>query len=190
MLSLSDLLSQRPHIFVSGVDHSGTSLIVKLLKACGWRDRCDTANDKKHEEDIEFRAINDALLFRKTYLENPLKEMTLLWESVRKSDYPIVIKDPRFLFTLPLWGTLPNVFDQTFILVERNTQSVIESHKRREEPPLCRYPPLWNGSIEMYQEWARHIYNWWPGSKVLITDEMISSCVPIIDVKRLLKGHD
>jgi hypothetical protein len=109
-LSLPLLLWGWDVIFVVGLYKSGTSLCVKLCTIAGFRDPSRQTNSKErgygrwverystHECSV-LRRLNEDWMSQRDSLGmiSPAENYLLAWGA------PTVLKDPRFVFTLPNW---------------------------------------------------------------------------------------
>jgi hypothetical protein len=108
--ALNGWLSEMDAMFVVGLYKTGTSLGVKLCISAGFKDPSGETNPKERgfgcsveryvtHECSMLRRLNESWLRRRDIMGmvSSAERYLLAWGS------PVVLKDPRFVFTLPAW---------------------------------------------------------------------------------------
>jgi len=110
VVALNGWLSEMDAMFIVGLYKTGTSLCVRLCASAGFKDPSRETNPKErgfgcsvgryvtHECSI-LRRLNESWLRRKDIMGmvTSAEHYLLAWGR------PVVLKDPRFVFTLPAW---------------------------------------------------------------------------------------
>jgi hypothetical protein len=143
-------------VIVSGMHHSGTSVVSGLLASSGWHPGNslvprDERLGKDFWEDSEFVSLNQSWLsihpkddetpndwgiHGDSFVEAPVSEssISLARDFVNKRSRISshwIAKDPRSALTLSIWASVPSL---KFLLVYRNPWDVVESLMRFGEP--------------------------------------------------------
>ena len=158
----------KPNIVVLGVGHSGTSILVKLLFALGW---------KRHDADVEFgesvaiREINERFNEHGEFVFDQAQR-------VCTRSGPWAIKDPRFIATLPKWISAFVQLDEPPFLfwVQRDPEQVAASYIRRGEMPEGT-AAKW---IAERTRMARWQFKRWPWSKATIAYEDLMTAASLL----------
>lgn len=118
------------NIIVYGVGHSGTSILTKMLVELGFS--VGKNMDEYHFEDIDARNINEAILSKE--MDNDTAKIKIKEFLV---NYPqlFVLKDPRFIWTLPIWEEVIQELNiPVFLLsIEKEASKILKSHQKRNE---------------------------------------------------------
>lgn len=145
------------NIMVLGVGHSGTRFLVQLCSHLGW----NVGKTDEHWELPEVVRINSNRLAFDTIAAKEL---------INSLDPPWIIKDPRFIYTLPHWLDILNS-QPILIHIERNADEILRSHKRR------RHKNITKTQILGEQKRALALYNSYDGPKWSVTFEQIISAI-------------
>lgn len=138
-------------ICIAGMHRSGTSMVARLLQACGLflgpekELGFDTNNGEPHFENVQFVALNDEILRRLGGSWNNPPEFPAGWEQMpevetltrqaKKLIKRLGVqnywgwKDPRNSLTLPFWRRL--IPDLRLVVCLRNPWEVAQSLRRR-----------------------------------------------------------
>ena len=166
---------------VYGVGHSGTTILTKMLVELGWNiAACDF-----NFEPIDIRAINMALYGDISVLPN------LMEDNLNKLVRPYVIKDPRFIFTIPTWldafKTQPD--PPLLIWIKRQYQDVYNSYLKRQETDNGDNGliPTKGGakSVEQLYAQAKIGYDLWPWHKITIEYAKLQNAVLLFNPNQL-----
>lgn len=166
MNNFIELATQKPNLIVTGVAHSGTSILAKMLITMGWN-RLE-AKDETNTEMEKVYYLNQALI---TGGEPD-------WESIRhmlNGRSPWVIKDPHFAYTLSDW--IPKLsqfgYRPTLVVITRDHDEVVESWRRRGEGLPDAEPHVAYAELRL----KTNIESW-PWEKVVIDYEsMVQSAL-------------
>jgi hypothetical protein len=161
----------KPCLVVLGVGHSGTTVLTRMLRNLGWN---SADADAEFCESRSVRALN----------ERALRTGRLAVKRARKIldglPAPWVIKDPRFVHTLPAWMPLFSSLDRKPVLVRvrRDRQSMVHSYRRRGAPGdfLRR--------IDQQLALCRQQYEHWPWVRLSIDYELLAASVTEFDMNR------
>jgi len=155
-----------PNIIILGIGHSGTRVAVNIFSTLGW----NAGEIDQHGEIPDVVYINDE--FIKSNIFNIVKAQRII-DSLPQ---PWVIKDPRFIYTLPFWLNM-QLGKICLLYIDRNINSMHKSYVRRDE----------NVSIEslvMLCETAKNIYESYDGIKFSVSFEQIINIVEKFDIYR------
>lgn len=159
MNNFADLITQKPNLIVTGVAHSGTSILAKMLIMMGW-DRLE-AKDETNVEMEKVYYLNQALITG----GKPD------WESIRNmlnGRSPWVMKDPHFAYTLGDW--IPKLaqfgYCPTLVVITRVHDMVVESWNQRGEGQPDAEPHVAYAELML-----RTNIEAWPWEKVVIDYE-------------------
>jgi hypothetical protein len=144
-------LRQQVPLCIAGMHRSGTSMVARLLQACGLflgREEelgFDSNNGEPHFEHLRFVALNDEILRRLGGSWNNPPEFPARWETMREVDaltkqakklikrlsgrYYWGWKDPRNSLTFPFWRRITP--DLRLVICVRNPLEVAHSLRKR-----------------------------------------------------------
>ena len=146
----------RYFVFVLGMHRSGTSVLASALCACGGSigeyplETVEEVNRDGFWEDSRVVSINEALLQegQAQWYHCNQSAISIASEKTEESicelllngygDHKVVVlKDPRFCITLPLWLKVIKRFrvEIRLCIIERNTQSIVQSLYARDGFP-------------------------------------------------------
>lgn len=159
----------RPNIIVFGVGHSGTTIVTRMLVDIGWKNATDA--DSEYAESIAIREANDHAI-----RHGALPQIADSLLSLLLPEEPWVIKDPRFVVTLPLWKPLMLPHAPTLLWLTRETEAVKASYISRSET-TDGVPALYGKTVDGLLHSANVNYNEWRGKKVKLEYESVFRAV-------------
>ena len=166
----------RPNLIVVGVGHSGTTILVRLLTALGWK---APQADKQYAEHQRVRQLNRWALRHDSLQE---KRAQLIVAELEKHT-PWVIKDPRFTVTLHLWK---EVFEQppTVLRITKDVSQVKASYRRRGEMVRGRPGNRWASAprgltVDEQLTLLEQQLQDWPGPIITVDYEQIAQVTKI-----------
>jgi hypothetical protein len=166
--------TERPNVIVLGVDHSGTSIVTRMLHTMGW-EKGDA--DERFSESVSVRDVNKKTRHRGLFSRGRFdseKAATVL-AAIPQS---WAIKDPRFVHTLDNWLPLLNDYKPTLIWLVRNPEAVTESHRKRGQKVRCKL------TAEQANAVAGEKFASWPWGKVRVEYEALQAAVALFDINR------
>ena len=188
----------KPPICIAGMHRSGTSMVARLLQACGLflgpeRELgADSTNGEQHWENVKVVALNDEILNRLGgSWHNPPKfragwertvEITPLIPSAKKLIKRLGVrqpwgwKDPRNSITLPFWRQL--MPDLRVVVCVRNPLEV--AHSLRVRGDLVAIP-----LFELWQSYYRELLLAIPLSRRVVTHYDSYFQDPIVELQRV-----
>lgn len=158
--------SNIPNVIILGVGHSGTRVIVDILNTLGW----NTGEIDQHGEIPDVVYINDEFITSGTF------DIIRAQKIINSLHQPWVIKDPRFIHTLPLWLNM-QLGKVCLLYINRNIDDTHKSYIKRDE----------NVSIESLTalcETAKELYELYDGTKFSLSFEQIISIMERFDINR------
>ncbi len=169
-----------PNIVVLGVDHSGTTLVTRILEALGWQN----PDADSYHENTEFRKINEAIL---SGCYHPARRQSWFrhYRLVTTSG-PWVLKDPRLYATWDYWSDMFLAANVFLVALRRSIGDMETSYRTRHQAPCGFYGTFSGLPLRRVQSRVTEIYNAYPGPKHLFHIEDVARAASIVDVERLL----
>lgn len=162
MVSLPELIG---NVVVFGVEHSGTSIIARMLNELGWWMPKSSSNDCV--EDVVFRHCSKFIEqgARDAREAGILRAAQWEWWQRYASHEPWCLKDPRIRTQLnqwwPIWGS--NV---TVLWVHRPFDAVRKSHVRRRRKLTGAHTDESKAMLRSHFDQCEDEFARWPGYKV------------------------
>lgn len=168
---LLDLCRHRPNLIVTGVAHSGTSIVARMLIELG-SNRLEADYGNNTENSLIYD-VNQSLI-----AERPAD-----WDSVRRllaGRNPWMVKDPHFVFTLDRWVPMLSEFGfrPVLLCITRDHDSVINSWNRRGEGLPDAAP-----HVAVAERMCRQQIDRWPWERIVIDYEKLSKAAAMFNVK-------
>jgi hypothetical protein len=174
-----------PDIVILGVGHSGTSLLARMLFTLGW-DRNDA--EDVFFESVGLREINDHYRAptphdsekRKVILDRALTYLNGLHS-------PFALKDPRLVFTLPMWIEAFQLSGRRpFLLrIERDRVALEQSYRDRGEM-TGREAGMYGRTLDQLLLDTSSHYGIWPFNKMTLRYENVVAAAALVkDVRRM-----
>ena len=188
-------------ICIAGMHRSGTSMVTKLLQACGLflgpeeELGFDTNNGEPHYENVRFVALNDEILSRLGGSWNNPPEFSADWERMpevetltrqaKKLIKRLSVqnywgwKDPRNSLTLPFWRRL--IPDLRLVICLRHPLEV--AHSLRKRGDLLGIP-----SFQLWLTYYREILSAIPPQQRVVTHYESYFQDPTPELQRVASG--
>ena len=187
-----------PPICIAGMHRSGTSMVARLLQACGLflgpekELEGDSNNGEQHWENVKVVALNDEILNRLGGSWHHPPEFRAGWErtveitplipSAKKLIKRLGVrqpwgwKDPRNSLTLPFWRQL--IPDLRVVICVRNPLEV--AHSLRVRGDLVAIP-----LFELWQSYYRELLLAIPRSRRVVTHYDSYFQDPVVELQRV-----
>ena len=181
----------KPNLILTGVPHSGTTIVAAMLNAMGWRyDETDSEYKKRYQYKWVVEA-NGALFMRKK--EGAKKEMLHILNDIKKgmdtAKKPFVINDPRLIFVLDYWHFVCETYDAALLMIARPKEALARSYKRRGQYNSRGEPGKYQYNIRQMTRIANDAFDKWPGFKVKVNYNKICSAIKLFDIARKKASH-
>lgn len=135
------------NLIVTGMHRSGTSMIAGVLQLCGAHLGNNLLSGKRdnpngHFEDKDFVRLNDVILkWNGGTWDNPPKKVPIpkdlstlkTWANGWPDNGVVLWKDPRAVYTIPVWEAALRPAPLRVLIVARRTPAVIESLMKRNK---------------------------------------------------------
>jgi hypothetical protein len=173
MLKLSELVG---NVVVFGVEHSGTSIVARMLSELGWWMPVTASNDCV--EDVIFRKCSKFIERGPQTDRDPGILQAAQWEWMQRySEHePWVLKDPRLRTQLtkwwPIWGNRVTV-----LWVHRPYDAVRKSHVRRKRQRTGADTDEARERLRFHFEQCEREYAAWPGYKTKLEFEQFAEAM-------------
>lgn len=167
----------RPNLLLFGVGHSGTSILAKMLGALGW----NLVDADGFGENVQVRWCNIQLLHRRAV------EPGVPGELLRRLPRPWVVKDPRFVLTLPLWievlADWPEAERPVLLYLTRELAKIERTYVAYGETPNG-VPGMYGHTVSELASRAAEGYAQWPFRKLQLAFEQVIAAAALFSVAR------
>lgn len=164
-----------PNVIILGVGHSGTRVLVDIMRELGW----NTGPTDEHSENLEVVSINT----KNIYTHGNYFDVDRVKYFIKDLKEPWVLKDPRFVRfnILEKWTSILD--PKPFVLhLERDAKDILISHQRRNEEISI-------SEIYFYQVKAKEIYKNYQYGKHSIKFEDMIRIAENFNIKRAKNGN-
>lgn len=166
------------NIVILTIGRCGSTIVCRMLESLGWN--LNSASTDQYAEPPRIRKINEKIIVGKPVSVKQLeKEMTLLKD-------PWVLKDPRFVLTLPRWTVVESFNCATLLLLERDLSHVKNSLRKQGWGKSTKKGYTLRGgfTLEELHERSNDLFNKWDGPKLKIQYENIHDAINLFDLNR------
>lgn len=159
----------RPNVVVLAVGLSGSSLVVAMMEALGWK---GNRPDPRFHELPWVSEVNDRLLRGEVFPEG---KVAAKLSALRQ---PWVLKDPRFVRTLHEWLPSISPYHPALLCLDRDPAAVVESYRKREMLVDGR-PGLYGRTVDELIADAAEQARRWPGHTMRLGYEAVCAAAKI-----------
>jgi|TARA_Y100000034_G_C6853377_1_gene387433 hypothetical protein len=156
---------------ILGVGHSGTTIVVRMLHAMGW---------KQADSNSNYREMHRACKVNCKYLTSGVFDEAEARVSVNYED-GWVMKDPRLVITLPLWRDILVEKRVLLLHIERQIEDVKQSYIDRSLVNRDGEPALYGKTVDELTLLGRQRYEEWEGDKLSLHYDQIAVAASLFD---------
>lgn len=161
------------NIIVFGPVHSGTRLVVGILKELGWN-----TGEVFNEEDSR-NEIPEVIRINKIFTQTGNFPYNRAKNVINSLDEPWVMKDPRFHITLKFWNKI--ITRPPFVLhIDRDAEKILKSYERRNESATL-------DTIKQHQQRIKQSYDNYCGPKYSIDFNVFTKIGKYLDLERVAR---
>lgn len=177
------------NLLITGVPHSGTTIVAAMVNKLGWKYKETEYDYKRRWSHRWFVHINSSLASYEIHKDGMSEEElnivphTILThlEMIPK---PFFINDTRLIFALKHWHCTIEKYNPLLILVTREKERLRRSFKRRSQYVRGKIPGRRGKTVYQLTEIAQKSYDAWPGDKFMLNYTKLSDAIKLFDTKR------
>jgi hypothetical protein len=170
-------IGERPNIILFGVGHSGTTVVAKMLGTLGW----NLPDADGFGENVQIRKCNAQILHKRP------PDLGALADLVRTLPLPWVVKDPRFVLTLPTWIGLFQTWKQherpVLLFLTRDLEKIERSYVANNEVKNG-VPGMYGHTVRQLAALAAQGYEQWPYRKLQVRFEQVIEATALFNISR------
>lgn len=164
----------KPNIVLLTMGRSGSTVFTQMLGRAGWNLPVDA---DEFAEPLAVRDINERILHRLPVADEEFHAALSMHEP------PVVLKDPRFCWTLKHWKPFLKEF---FLIWYTREIADVEASLRNAKwgKDTERGYTLRGATLPTIKNWCKTYYDNWEGPKLHLSHEQIREAVSLFDVER------
>lgn len=186
----------KPNVLISGVPHSGTSIVASMLRAMGW---AYEEPDRHSERRSQHRWFTQCCSMLNNHISGKVKmsdkklgeTLIFMRKKVSEMKQPFILNDGRTIICMKYWVDILMPYNPVMIMLCRNKERLKRSFEARSQTLVVNgktVPGKYGYDVYGLTDKANEAFDLWPGVKVKVNYDKIVEAIKLFDVSRQ-KAH-